>query len=59
MGRPSENEIINALRSWTIEVESGWNDGWTRYHYLDKILKVKKYVEENLSKYVEKELKKE
>mgnify|MGYP003657161264 CR=1 FL=1 len=59
MNRPSENEIINALRNWVIEVESVRNDGWTRYHYLDKILKVKKYVEESLSKYEAKEPKEE
>ena len=59
MSRPNENEIINALRSWYIEVESGWNDGWNRYHYLDKILKVKKYVEESLSKYEAREFKEE
>jgi hypothetical protein len=49
--KPSESEIINALRSWVIEVESIRNDGWTRYHYLDKLLKVKEYVDERLTKY--------
>jgi hypothetical protein len=57
--RPSENQIINTLRNWVIEVESMRNDGWTRYHYLDKILKVKKYVEESLSKYEARETKEE
>ena len=49
--KPSESEIINALRSWVIEVESMRNDGWTRYHYLDKLLKVKEYVDKSLSVY--------
>jgi hypothetical protein len=49
--KPSESEIINALRSWVIEIESIRNDGWTRYHYLDKLLKVKEYVDERLTKY--------
>ena len=49
--KPSESEIINALRSWVIEVESIRNDGWTRYHYLDKLLKVKEYVDERLTKH--------
>ena len=59
MDRPSENQIINTLRNWVIGVESMRNDGWTKYHYLDKLMKVKKYVEENLSKYEAKEAKEE
>ena len=57
--KPSESEIINTLRNWVIEVESMRNDGWTKYHYLNKLMKVKKYVEENLSKYEAKEAKEE
>jgi hypothetical protein len=49
--KPSESEIINTLRSWVLEVESFRNDGWTRYHYLDKLLKVKEYVDKSLSVY--------
>ena len=49
--KPSESEIINTLRSWVLEVESFRNDGWTRYHYLDKLLKVKEYVDNSLSVY--------
>ena len=51
MNRPDENKIINTLRSWVIEVESMRNDGWTKYHYLDKLMKVKEYVDEHLGKY--------
>tara|TARA_R110000824_G_scaffold297361_1_gene485554 strand:+ start:68 stop:247 length:180 start_codon:yes stop_codon:yes gene_type:complete len=59
MDRPDENKIINTLRNWVIEVESMRNDGWTKYHYLDRLMKVKRYVEENLSKYEERETKEE
>ena len=51
MSKPSENEIIATLMGWVLEVESFRNDGWTRYHYLNKIMKVKKYVDEHLEKY--------
>mgnify|MGYP003135567526 FL=1 len=51
MNRVSEQDIISTLRGWSVEVESPRNDGWTRYHYLDKIMKVKQYVDEHLSKY--------
>ncbi len=48
---PNENDIIHALRNWALEVESFRNDGWTRYHYLSKLMKVKEYVDEHLGKY--------
>ena len=51
MGKVNEKDIIYVLRDWKLEVESGHNDGWTRYHYLEKILKVKKYVDESFAKY--------
>tara|TARA_R100001198_G_scaffold57942_1_gene33210 strand:+ start:117 stop:314 length:198 start_codon:yes stop_codon:yes gene_type:complete len=51
MNRVSETDIIGTLRNWTVEVESGRNDGWTKYHYLDKLMKVKEYVDEHLAKY--------
>tara|TARA_Y100000592_G_scaffold87472_1_gene142068 strand:- start:647 stop:850 length:204 start_codon:yes stop_codon:yes gene_type:complete len=47
----NEKDIIHALRTWSIEVESFRNDGWTRYHYLSKLMKVKEYVDEHLGKY--------
>jgi len=53
MNRFSETEVIGQLQKWIIEVESPRNDGWTKYHYLDKLLKVKDYVEANLTKYEE------
>ena len=53
MNRFSETEVIGQLQKWIIEVESPLNDGWTKYHYLDKLLKVKDYVEANLTKYEE------
>ena len=53
MNRFSETEVIGQLQKWIIEVESPRNDGWTKYHYLDKLLKVKDYVEVNLGKYEE------
>tara|TARA_R100000908_G_scaffold60049_1_gene37168 strand:+ start:649 stop:840 length:192 start_codon:yes stop_codon:yes gene_type:complete len=53
MNRFSETEVIGQLQRWIIEVESPRNDGWTKYHYLDKLLKVKDYVEANLGKYEE------
>jgi hypothetical protein len=51
MNKPSEDEIVSALRSWVLEVESFRNDGWTRLHYLSKLLKVKEYVDGHLTKY--------
>tara|TARA_R100001129_G_scaffold186595_1_gene179088 strand:+ start:1517 stop:1714 length:198 start_codon:yes stop_codon:yes gene_type:complete len=51
MNKFSETEIIWQLRNWAIEVESPRNDGWTKYHYLSKLMKIKDYVDENLSKY--------
>ena len=51
MNGVNEKDIIHALRSWSIEVESFRNDGWTRYHYLSKLMKVKEYVDEHLGKY--------
>ena len=51
MNSVSEKDIIRALQDWSIEVESFRNDGWTRYHYLSKIMKVKEYVDEHLEKY--------
>ena len=53
MDRVSETDIITTLSSWIVEVESMRNDGWTKYHYLDKIMKVKEYVDDHLSKYEE------
>ena len=51
MNDVNEKDIIHALRTWSIEVESFRNDGWTRYHYLSKLMKVKEYVDEHLGKY--------
>ena len=47
----SENDIVRQLGSWQLEVESGRNDGWTRAHYLQKIIKVKEYVDKHLASY--------
>ena len=41
MNKFSETEIIWQLRNWAIEVESPRNDGWTKYHYLSKLMKIK------------------
>ena len=51
MNDVNEKDIIHALRTWSIEAESFRNDGWTRYHYLSKLMKVKEYVDEHLGKY--------
>ena len=47
----NEDEIIATLRNWNAEAKNNRNDGWTMYHYIDKLLKVKQYVNENLSEY--------
>jgi len=49
----TEGQIILALKKWATETNNHWNDGWTRYHYLDKLLKVKGYVDDHLGKYEE------
>ena len=53
MKKVNESDIIYNLMNWKLEAESGYNDGWTRYHYIDKILMVKQYVNDSLSEYSE------
>ena len=53
MKKVNESDIIHTLMNWKLEAESGYNDGWTRYHYISKILKVKEYVNDSLSGYDE------
>ena len=31
------NEVINTLKEWQLEADSGHNDGWTQKYYKDKI----------------------
>tara|TARA_Y100000310_G_C20172510_1_gene574342 strand:+ start:417 stop:578 length:162 start_codon:yes stop_codon:yes gene_type:complete len=40
------NEVIDILRKWQLEADSGHNDGWTKKHYKDKIKEVKDHLED-------------
>ena len=40
------NEVIDILRKWQTEANSGHNDGYTRKHYQDKIDEVVKELTE-------------
>ena len=40
------NEVIDILRKWQLEADSGHNDGWTQKHYKDKIDEVVSYLVE-------------
>ena len=31
--KPSLNEILERILMWKVDVESGYNDGWTKKHY--------------------------
>lgn len=37
---PSIEEILKALKSWSLEVKNPRNDGWVKKSYEDKIKKV-------------------
>ena len=41
------NEIIDILKKWETEANSGYNDGWTQKHYKDKINEVARYLDNN------------
>ena len=47
MNGPSLNEIINQIRNWKIEVHSGYNDGWTKAHYMTQLNKIKEELKES------------
>ena len=51
MANSENNDALYILRAWVSEVESHYNDGWARAHFLNKIMEVKRYVDENLTKY--------
>tara|TARA_R110002110_G_scaffold45998_2_gene139541 strand:+ start:829 stop:1026 length:198 start_codon:yes stop_codon:yes gene_type:complete len=46
MNGPSLNEIISQIRKWKVEVHSGWNDGWTKAHYMIQLNKIGEELEE-------------
>jgi hypothetical protein len=37
MNKVKTNEVIDILRKWQLEADSGHNDGWTKKYYKDKI----------------------
>ena len=51
MSTREKNEVLYTLRAWVMEAESHYNDGWSRAHYLNMLMEVKRYVDENLTKY--------
>ena len=40
------NEVIEMLKKWQMEANSGHNDGWVRKHYKEKIKEAKEYLTE-------------
>ena len=39
-----DNPVVNILRNWNIEANSGHNDGWVIAHYQKKMQEVKDYL---------------
>ena len=37
--------VMDTLRTWNSEANSGHNDGWVQKHYRDKIEEVRDYLE--------------
>jgi hypothetical protein len=39
-----ENVVVNTLRDWNVEANSGYNDGWVQGHYINKIEEVREFL---------------
>jgi len=39
----SEENILNTLRKWKLEMNSPYNDGWVQQGFKEKLLKVKDF----------------
>ena len=43
--RPKQNQsVIDTLREWNLEANSGYNDGYVQKHYRDKLEEVRDYL---------------
>ena len=48
--KPSLDEILERILMWKVEVESGYNDGWTKRHYRGFLNKIRQAVCEETPK---------
>ena len=40
----TDNQVVSILRSWSMEANSGHNDGWVQGHYREKINEVRGFL---------------